>query len=90
MKKKSQYKPIFFSQELPKLPNESNWEWCQRYVDHYDPSVIIRDLLIYIDQDRRRGDLTPLWSKVGCATGNGSGVASAIVNKYLPEAQDDN
>ena len=86
--KKKQYKSVFFNKDVPKLPNEGNWEWCQRYANEIPPDIIIRALLIYIDENARRGDLTPLWSKVGAATGNGSGVSSAIVNKYLPEAQD--
>lgn len=69
-----------------KLPDkqigEDNGVWLRRAVRSIPPEFLVARLLEYIDQNRKRGDKTPLWSKVGEATTHGSGISSEIVNYY--------
>jgi|HubBroStandDraft_5_1064220.scaffolds.fasta_scaffold757036_2 hypothetical protein len=64
-----------------KHPQEDNWAWCQRAAASIPAEVLAKRLLAFIDKDRRRGDKTPLWSKVGMAMDQGSGVSAAIVER---------
>jgi hypothetical protein len=76
------------SLKIEKLPEETNWEFCQRVAAAKDPKKLVTELLRYIHTHRKRADKNvPLWSFVGEATNHGSGVSCAIVDLYFPEAQ---
>ena len=67
-----------------KLTSESNIEYCHRIAAQIPAEKIVNDLMRYIKDELRRQKL-PLWSHVGAATSHGSGVASAIVQRFAPE-----
>jgi len=69
------------------LPGESNTDWCIRAAASIPAEEIVKDLMRYIQHELRRKKL-PLWSHVGAATSHGSGVASAIVCRFMPELGD--
>ena len=77
---------------MSKLPDESNWDFCNRLADSIPPAEIVKVLLKFIKRtEMKKGRMRarPLWSIVGDATTHGSGVSSAIVRKYLGEDVDD-
>lgn len=61
-----------------KLETETNAEYCQRVADNIDKDELIRALIILLQTKTRR----EAWSVVSEATSNGSGVSSAIANKF--------
>ena len=69
---------------LTKLPEETNWQFCQRSAAAVPSDEMVKLLLEWILKQpwfkRRR---LPLWSIVGELTSHGSGVSSAIVERFL-------
>ena len=65
------------------LPDEDHLAWCQRAAASIPAECIAKELLLFIEANRKRGDKQPLWSKVGEAMCHGSGVSSAIVERLL-------
>lgn len=63
------------------LPGEDNWQWCKRAADAIPPEVIVRALVDYLKTRKKARRVEP-WSFIGQLLGHGSGVSSAIVDKY--------
>lgn len=69
--------------ELPdKDPGESNDDWCNRAAESIPAEVLMRQLIAYL---MRKKKWNGAWSFVGDFTCHGSGVAGAIVRRFLPE-----
>ena len=67
---------------------ETNWERCLRLAREIPPETLIGKLLAYIEEQESKvwhRSKRELWSMVSEATGNGSGVSSAIVEVYYPK-----
>lgn len=66
------------------LPGEGNWEWCKRAADAIPAEEIVRALVQRLKEKKpKRGrPAREPWSYIGDLLGHGSGVSSAIVEKY--------
>src|SRR4051812_19217029 len=73
--------PQFVATEAP--PVEDNWTMCQRLARETNKDYVIQSLLVQIARMRKRNEKSlPLWSFVGAATSNGSGLSCAICSVY--------
>lgn len=68
-----------------KDPAETNFEYCRRVAAGYSAEEILTLVLKHL-ATKRRG--RPVWSFVGEATSHGSGVSSAIVERFCPGLDD--
>lgn len=68
--------------KLPQLKlGEDNWAWCLRAADSIPAEVILHKIILHLDsEEKKRG--SPTWSVVGGWLGHGSGVASAITQRF--------
>lgn len=65
-----------------KLPEETNEQWCDRYVAGMSPEDVLMEIIATMHLMRKRRG--PAWSQIGYYTGHGSGVSSAIVKRFMP------
>ena len=69
---------------ITKLPDETNWQFCQRVAAAVPSDEMTKGLLEWIlAQPWFKRKKLPLWSIVGQVTSSGSGVSSAIVQRFL-------
>ncbi len=67
----------------PRVEGEDNWNYCLRMAESIDKDELIQRLLMKIAEMRRPRDRSlPLWSFVGDASSNGSGVSCAVCAIY--------
>lgn len=67
-----------------KPPEEPNLDWCKRAAASIPPEALLREIMLYLTRRAKRKGVPP-WSEVGDLTGHGSGVASAIYERFKPE-----
>ena len=66
------------------MPGEDNWEWCKRAAATIPADELMCLVVRYLDRrEKRRG--SPTWSVIGEITGHGSGVSTAIVERFRRE-----
>jgi hypothetical protein len=72
------------------LTGEDNWAWCQRAAAAIPAEALMRQLVEYLDKrpiskKRRRAET---WSTLGMIFGHGSGVSSAIAERFRVQGED--
>jgi hypothetical protein len=73
--------------KLPeKRQDESNAAWCRRAAESIPAESICRQLVMYLLR-REKQRKAQAWSVMGQITGHGSGVASAIVDRFQSEEE---
>lgn len=65
-----------------RLDGESNEAWCDRYAASIPPEVLLEEIVSNMHWLRKRRG--PAWSQMTELTWHGSGVASAIVKRFMP------
>lgn len=66
------------------LPGESNQDWCRRVAEGIPAEEVLHAMVLYFDAEsrRRRRSRLDFWSRIGEAMGHGSGVSSAIAERF--------
>jgi hypothetical protein len=68
-------------QSKPERQRQANEVWCELYVGAMDPEEILMKILDGMHRlHQQRG---PVWSQISLLTNHGSGVSSAIVQRFM-------